>query len=149
MVVKQTNCDTIWLLFAYPTYIHPTNSNNMLNIRFTREIMMEGNTKKSETIKHDLDVISIDCCSEGVKHINYALKVVSAIVKKSTIPATMEMNWGGRSSCSVGIKGKWNEKAIISFLRKASDGDAIAAGNWSWRAIHKHKVMMGMYDEEY
>ena len=58
MVVKQTNCNTIWLLFAYPTYIHPINSNNMLNIRFTREVVIEGNTKKSEPIKSDLDVIS-------------------------------------------------------------------------------------------
>ena len=110
---------------------------------------MEGNTKKSETIKEDLDVISISCCSEGANHTNYALKVVSAIVKKSTIPATMDMSWGGRSSCNIVIKGKWSEKPIISFLRKASDGEAIAAGNWSWRAIHKHRLMMGMYDEEY
>ena len=134
MVVKQTNCDTIWLLFAYPTYIHPT---------------IEGNTNKSEPFKHDLDVINISCCHEGAEHINYALKVVSAIVKKSTIPSTLNMKWGDRSTCDVTINGKWSEKAIVSFLRKASDKEAIAAGNWSWRAIHKHRLMMGLCDEEY
>jgi len=149
MVVKQTNCDTIWLLFAYPTYIHPTNSNNMLNIRFSREVVIEGNTSKSEPYKHDLDVITIGCCSEGAEHINYALKVVSAIVKKSTKPSTLNMNWGNRSSCDITINGKWSEKAIVSFLRKASDKEAIAAGNWTWAGIHKHRRMMDLYDEEY
>ena len=149
MVVKQTNCNTIWLLFAYPTYIHPINSNNMLNIRFTREVVIEGNTEKSEPIKSDLDVINISCCSEGAGHINYALKVVSAIVKKSTITATMSMSWGNRSSCDITINGKWSEKPIESFLTKASSTEAIAAGNWTLAGIHKHKLMMGMYDEEY
>jgi hypothetical protein len=119
----------------------------MLSINYIRDTKIEGmkSMEDSRNTPTSHDVITISCCSEGDRHIQYAMKIVSAIVKKSSEfapPAQVDMKWGGRSQNIISIRGTWKPTGIIRFLNMASSKDAVRAGSWSERAIHYHRIRM-------
>ena len=98
------------------------------------------------------DTIVIKCCSEGHKHIGYALKVLSAILVKNKGEALpmVSMNWG--SECLITIHGHWHQTSIVNFLRRASSKEAINAGSWRRTVIERHHNMLNYgnpYGAEY
>jgi len=105
--------------FAEPDYYTLQGLVGMsLNITYHRSIIEESKQ----------DTIEITCCSEGSKHWEYALKVVSSIAKKSYYSPHVYFDWGGSSKCVIRVKGSWNAESMSNFLRKASSERAIESG---------------------